>query len=69
MKRLLYGVVAWGVLVGFTGSAKAQYIFTTLDVPGSTDTFASGINASGQIVGYYAVSVNRSHGFLATPVP
>ena len=43
--------------------------YTTLDVPGSTDTFASGINASGQIVGYYAVSVNRSHGFLATPVP
>ena len=69
MKRLLYCVVAWGVLVGFTGSAKAQYIFTTLDVPGSTDTFASGINDGGEIVGYYTDFLGMSHGFLATPVP
>jgi hypothetical protein len=27
--------------------------FTPIDVPGSTDTFANGINASGQIVGRY----------------
>jgi probable HAF family extracellular repeat protein len=30
-----------------------QGTYTTLDVPGSTQTFANGINASGQIVGWY----------------
>jgi probable HAF family extracellular repeat protein len=36
---------------------------TTVDPPGSTDTWAIGINASGQIVGtYYAAGT--SHGFL-----
>ena len=43
--------------------------YTTLDVPGSTDTFASGINDGGEIVGYYTDFLGMSHGFLATPVP
>jgi uncharacterized membrane protein len=42
--------------------------YTTLDVPGSTGTTASGINGSGQIVGWYDDAAGR-HGFLATPVP
>jgi hypothetical protein len=37
--------------------------YTTLDVPGSSWTWASGINASGQIVGCYGDG-NTSHGFL-----
>jgi hypothetical protein len=48
---------ALGLLVGLAGHAKAQptYSFTTLDVPGSSyaSATATGINASGQIVGYY----------------
>jgi hypothetical protein len=44
-----------------------QGSYTTLDAPGSTHTFANGINASGQIVGYYGA--NGRHGFLATPTP
>jgi PEP-CTERM motif len=42
--------------------------YTTLDVPGSTWTWATGINASGQIVGMYR-DAGGQHGFLATPVP
>lgn len=61
MKRFLCGWVALGLLVGGAGPAKADYIFTTLDVPGSFLTLASGINNSGQIVGYYDEGV---HGFL-----
>jgi hypothetical protein len=42
--------------------------YTTHDVPGSTDTWATGINAASQIVGSYE-DVGGWHGFLATPVP
>ena len=70
MKRYLYSLVALGLFVGVTGRAMAQpsYSFTTLDVPDSTATYATGINASGQIVGYY-YDAGGTHGFLATPVP
>ncbi len=37
--------------------------YTTLDVPGSLFTQAHGINASGQIVGWY-YDGNITHGFL-----
>jgi probable HAF family extracellular repeat protein len=45
--------------------AKAQvdYVYTTLGVPGSSFTVANGINASGQIVGYYSSDAGL-HGFL-----
>ena len=39
-----------------------SYMFTTIDVPDSTMTTASGINASGQIVGTYTDSSGQ-HGF------
>src|SRR5262249_20311045 len=42
--------------------------YTTLDVPGSTLTFAYGINDAGQIVGTYIDAAGGQHGFLATPV-
>jgi hypothetical protein len=63
MKRLLYGVVACGLLVGFSGPARAQYTFTTIDFPQEgVSTAAFGINASGQIVGSY--DNGQAHGFL-----
>ena len=62
MKRLRCGFAAWCLLVGLTGPARAQYDFTTIDVPGANDSRAYGINASGQIVGTYYVSY--AHGFL-----
>ena len=64
MKRYLCSLVALWLLVGITRQAMAQpsYTFSTLDVPGSSyaSSGATGINASGQIVGWY----NGGHGFL-----
>src|SRR6516225_8913297 len=59
MERLFCAFAAWILLVGLTGPAKAQYTFTTIDVPGARETFPNGINDAGQIVGYY-----YGHGFL-----
>jgi probable HAF family extracellular repeat protein len=53
-----------GLLVSLTGPAQAQYDYTTLDVPGALRTYANGINASGQIVGYYVDAGGTYHGFL-----
>jgi probable HAF family extracellular repeat protein len=40
-----------------------------LDVPGSVQTDANGINDAGDIVGVYFDASGNEHGFLATPVP
>src|SRR5215813_2559520 len=66
MKGCLCSLVALGLLVGLAGDAKAQptYVFTPLDVPGSSapsNTIANGMNASGQIVGVYD---RYNHAFL-----
>jgi probable HAF family extracellular repeat protein len=50
MKPLLCGLVALGLLAA-AGQAKADHLFTTIDVPGSTSTTLAGINNLGQIVG------------------
>jgi probable HAF family extracellular repeat protein len=58
-----------GLLVGLSGDAKAQpsYSFTTIHVPGASSfpsqIVATGINASGQIVGSYQ-DATGFHDFL-----
>jgi probable HAF family extracellular repeat protein len=47
-------------------SASAKESFTTFDPTGSVYTFASGINASGTVAGYYEDSKGVTHGFLRT---
>src|SRR5436305_761222 len=42
----------------------AQGTYTQIDYPGSIDTFALGINSSGDIVGLYRDSSQLAHGFL-----
>src|SRR5260370_22504894 len=66
MKCLLFALLALGLLAGATGKAEADYIFTTVDFPGSAGTSAFGINNGGQIVGDYMDPVNPNllHGFL-----
>ena len=41
--------------------------YTKLRFPGATWTFATGINGTKQIVGFYLDSSNVEHGFLRTP--
>src|SRR5713101_6871808 len=62
-QRMITAVVL-GLSVGFCGQAKADYIFATLNVPGSTLTRAFGINAASLIVGRYEDTGGTSHGFL-----
>ena len=40
------------------------YSYTTIDLPGSTVTFAQAINTAGEIVGFYKDSFFLEHGFL-----
>ena len=63
MKRLVYGFAAWVLLAGLPGPAKAQFDFTTIDVPGATYSLAQGINDAGQIVGSF-FDDSGFHGFL-----
>jgi probable HAF family extracellular repeat protein len=51
MKRFLFSLVALGLLRGEVEQARAEYVFSTIDVPGSTFTQVTGINNLGQIVG------------------
>jgi probable HAF family extracellular repeat protein len=56
---LLFGMLCGGK------AAIADYLFTTIDVPGVINTFATGMNNNGQIVGYYDDGTG-DHGFLYT---
>jgi hypothetical protein len=51
------------------GWAQGGFTFLTIDVPGATDTSASGINILGQIVGTYTDSREIQHGFVTPSVP
>lgn len=65
-RSLLPAVLSLSVLLSTLATAHAAtYTFTTIDVPGSIQTNANGINSRGQIVGFYTdASSGTSHGFL-----
>jgi uncharacterized membrane protein len=44
--------------------AAGSFSFTAIDVPGAMDTYAFGINDSGQIVGFFREAGRSGHGFL-----
>ena len=52
----LAGVVSSG--------SERQLVFTTLEVPGAVLTNAQGINARGDVVGFYVDAAGLNHGFL-----
>ena len=51
-------------LANIPAGAQTTFTFTQLDVPGSTATEADGINAQGEIVGFFFDAAGRQHGFL-----
>ena len=71
MRKVLAGS-AWtlataGWLLSFGASSRAlgvSFGFETIDYPGATLTVVSGINAGGDIVGWYADSDKKQHGFV-----
>ena len=59
----LYAAVALGLFLGVPGPAKAQYNFTTYDVPGSTRTAVNG-NSPHAIAGEFDDADGNTHGFV-----
>ena len=63
--KLGAALIAAVLVTGAVAAQNAAFTFTTIDVPGSIQTNANGINSRGQIVGFYTdVSSGTSHGFL-----
>jgi probable HAF family extracellular repeat protein len=56
MKRLSWELMAFGLAVLLSPFARADYAFTTVDVPGATFTSLTGINDSGQMIGFYVAA-------------
>jgi len=54
---------------GIHGFSDINGVYSSFDAPGATQTYAYGVNNSGQIVGYYVDANGVNHGFLDTPVP
>jgi hypothetical protein len=73
MRKVLAGS-AWtlalaGLLLSFGASSRAlgiSFDFETIDYPRATLTVVSGINAGGDIVGWYADADKKQHGFVRT---
>lgn len=55
-------------IVSATTSHAQSYTFTTIDVPGATNTWAWGINNAGQIVGSYSYGPPDQYGHRAQNV-
>jgi len=64
-KIFLISIVSSCLTLFISASVLGSYIYTTLDVPGASETRAYGIDG-GNIVGEYYT--NGVHGFLATAV-
>ena len=47
------------------GSAERDWQFTTIEVPGATETRIYGTNAGGDLAGRYASTDGKWHGFVA----
>ena len=54
-------------LNSFVGYIFQNKVVTTLQFPASTETVATGINAVGEVVGYFLDASNVTHGFTWTP--
>src|SRR5437879_510956 len=63
MKNFLSGLVVLGVFQAALTQAKAQYAYTSFDVPGADFTLANAFNEAGWIVGKYYAG-QAWHGFL-----
>jgi hypothetical protein len=51
------------IIFGNSSEARANFIFTTIDYPDAGETFVTGINNNGEMVGWYHDAAG-DHGFL-----
>lgn len=62
-RQLLTCLIILSFVLGLTRSVFAiSYTYTTIDVPGASDTFVFGVNDAGQMVGHY-YDASGQHGF------
>ena len=59
-----YATLPSGTNIGFVSRDGRV---TALQFPGATETYAQGINAAGEVVGYFADASSHFHGFTWTP--
>ena len=68
IKSSLIALAVTSIMSTRVAYASPTYTFTTIDAPDAIgDTFVYGVNASGQVVGYYYDAAYRVHNFLFTP--
>lgn len=67
----LLGLTTGAVALVVISAASAQPLpgrtFTTIDVPGATNTVPVAINDAGQIVGYFITTNRRNQAFMWAP--
>ena len=63
--RFFFAVFSSAVLsLGTAAGQSPTFSYTQLDYPGAKSTSASGVNARGDIVGFYTDQADTTHGFL-----
>src|SRR5262249_14443685 len=66
-KSSFFVLAALALTLLTNGAARADYLFTTFDVPGAAKgTYSFAINDAGAVVGYYRDGADVNHGFLRT---
>src|SRR3989442_9065644 len=66
MRQKMFAAMALGLLLGVPGLAKAQYDFTTVDVPGATSNTEVNGNSPHAIAGQFDDAAGNTHGFVLT---
>lgn len=63
IKQLNFHLIILGLVISIASTVHADYCFSSLDVPGATETYAPGINNAGNVVGFYYTTTG-DFGFL-----
>ncbi|MBZ5617854.1 MAG: hypothetical protein LAQ69_03845 [Acidobacteriia bacterium] len=63
-RKMVWIILAAAMAFPMAATAQRQSAFTSFDVPGAASTTPWGINDDGAVVGMYADSSGRTHGFL-----
>jgi probable HAF family extracellular repeat protein len=61
---MLTGVLLATIFAAAVVRAATTYTFATLQYPSSNQTYATGINSAGVVVGYYFDTTGTAHGFV-----
>jgi probable HAF family extracellular repeat protein len=60
---IVVGVIVLAALSRAQGK-EGTFVFSTIDFPGATFSNAQGVNAGGDVVGFYTDQAGKTHGFI-----